>query len=122
MPYTAKNVPSYVKKDKAKWATIWNAAYKTAKDQGKSDADAEKYAFAVANAKALNEGKNGLDPMGRELRFTCDMRAAGGTGADDPLRLEGYAARYNTWPQALGGFMKKIKPGAFDRAVKQNQD
>jgi len=122
MPYTAENVPSYVKKDKAKWAKIWNAAHKTAKGQGKSDEDAEKYAFAVANAKALNEGKNGLDPMGRELRFSCDMRAAGGSGADDPLRLEGYAAKYNTWSQDLGGFIETVKPGAFDNALTQNQD
>lgn len=60
--------------------------------------------------------------MGRELRFSFEMRAAGGTGDADPLRLEGYAAKYNTWSQDLGGFIETIKPGAFDRALKENQD
>jgi len=36
--------------------------------------------------------------------------------------LSGYAAKYNTMSQDLGGFNETIAPGTFDRAVKENQD
>ena len=48
----------------------------------------------------------------REVRAQAmEMRAVPDeTGA---LRFEGYAALFNSWSDDLGGFRKKIAPGAF---------
>lgn len=76
MPYTKSNVPDYVPAGQAdKWAKIWNSAYDQAKGDGKSDADAEKYAFKVANAKALGEGKNDITPLEQERRYQQEVAA-----------------------------------------------
>lgn len=36
--------------------------------------------------------------------------------------LTGYAARYNVWSHDLGGFVERIRPGAFARALAERQD
>jgi uncharacterized protein len=43
-------------------------------------------------------------------------------GVASPGILEGYAAKFNSWSQDLGGFKEIIQPGAFDRALRENQD
>lgn len=60
--------------------------------------------------------------MARELRYLTGLRASGGSGDSDPLVLEGYAAKFGTYSQDLGGFREKIKPGTFARALAENQD
>ena len=51
----------------------------------------------------------------REIRaHLCEVRAAPEAGQ---VRFAGYAARFNTWSQNLGGFREKILPGAFAEAV-----
>lgn len=50
-----------------------------------------------------------------------ELRAVGGTGDSDPLRIEGYAAVFNVQAQ-LPGFQERMKPGAFTRAIDQKQD
>src|SRR5437899_12214900 len=57
----------------------------------------------------------------RTLRAT-ELRAKGGTGAADPLRIEGYAAVFNTYSHDLGGFIERVKPGAFSRGLFLKQD
>lgn len=42
--------------------------------------------------------------------------------ADGKKVLTGYAAKYDQMSQNLGGFNEIIKPGAFDRAIKEKQD
>lgn len=44
----------------------------------------------------------------------CEVRAAPEAGE---LRFVGYAAKFNTWSQNLGGFIETIAPGAFAEAV-----
>lgn len=48
----------------------------------------------------------------REFRF--EIRAA---TDDKPAQLVGYAARFNTWSDDLGGFRERIRPGAFAKAL-----
>lgn len=56
MPYsdTGSDVPSYVHGDKKRrqWAHVWNSAYQSAIDEGKSHSEAEQSAFAEANGVA----------------------------------------------------------------------
>lgn len=59
----------------------------------------------------------------REVRFlkSTEVRAIGGSGDADPIRIEGYASVFNT-PTQLPGFRERVLPGAFTRAVDQKQD
>lgn len=41
---------------------------------------------------------------------------------DGPPRIAGYAARFNSLSGNLGGFVEKIAPGAFKRALAERQD
>lgn len=127
MPYTKDNVPSYVPaKHAAQWAAVWNSAYTKAKKDGLKDDAAEKSAFKQANGVALGEGKNSMSTKRyQETRsfISFEMRATGGSGDADPLVIEGYAAKFNTWSQELPpGFRETIKPGAFTRAIAEGQD
>lgn len=36
--------------------------------------------------------------------------------------LVGYAAVYDSWSEDLGGFIERVRPGAFDRAIREGQD
>lgn len=59
-------------------------------------------------------------PTGTERRvFTSrvELRTEGGT-----VFAEGYAAKFGTWSQDLGGFKETIAPGAFKRAIDEKQD
>lgn len=59
----------------------------------------------------------------RELRYLSqtEVRAIGGSGASDPLRVEGYASVFGVNAQ-LPGFQERMKKGAFTRAIEQKQD
>lgn len=59
----------------------------------------------------------------REIRFlqATEVRAMGGSGDADPLRIEGYASVFNSVAK-LPGFREKIQQGAFTRAIEQHQD
>lgn len=62
-------------------------------------------------------------PYKKEIRtIGTELRAAGGSGDADPLVIEGYAAKFNRYSQDLGGFKERIMPGAFARALKEQQD
>ena len=49
-----------------------------------------------------------------ERQFKLELRASEG---DAPPMLVGYAARFNSWSEDLGGFVERIKPGAFKTAL-----
>lgn len=52
----------------------------------------------------------------REIRaHPTEVRAARTEGGG--LRFSGYAAKFNTWSQDLGGFKEQIAPGAFTEAI-----
>lgn len=59
----------------------------------------------------------------REVRYisSTEVRALGGSGDADPLRIEGYASVFNR-NAVLPKFQERIKPGAFSRAIEQKQD
>lgn len=40
----------------------------------------------------------------------------------EPPTLVGYAAKYDSWSEDLGGFKERIQPGAFDKALKEEHD
>ncbi len=53
---------------------------------------------------------------GSEIRtLQAEVRASPGTGGE--MRFEGYAARFNSPSEDLGGFIEDIAPGAFAEAV-----
>ncbi len=56
------------------------------------------------------------------LRTNFELRATCGSGDADPLRIEGYAAVFNVPSHDLGGFIEKVKPGAFARAITAKSD
>lgn len=60
----------------------------------------------------------------REVRCyeATEVRALGGSGDADPLRIEGYAATFGVYSRDLGGFREKIKNGAFNRVISERQD
>lgn len=51
--------------------------------------------------------------MQRELRYlkSAELRA------NNARRISGYAAVFNQWSEDLGGFIEKVAPGAFSRAI-----
>lgn len=52
----------------------------------------------------------------KEIRTLCaEVRAS--PAAQEGLRFEGYAARFNEWSEDLGGFRERIAPGAFAKAI-----
>jgi HK97 family phage prohead protease len=56
----------------------------------------------------------------REYRVTnAELRTERSEGKNT---ISGYAAKYNTKSDDLGGFRETIKPGAFTRAIKEKQD
>jgi HK97 family phage prohead protease len=57
----------------------------------------------------------------RIVASKLSLRAAP-DGVASPGILEGYAATFNSWSQDLGGFKETIQRGAFDRALRENQD
>jgi HK97 family phage prohead protease len=125
VPYDkASEVPDYVPSDKKKqWMEVWNSVYKKAKNDGKSDKTAETEAFTQANGVIKKEESKGAAIM-PELRICLDTEVrALGTGEDaDPLRIEGYAAKFGKYSQDLGGFKEKITPGTFANAIKNKSD
>jgi hypothetical protein len=82
MPYQASNVPENVPKDYRKeWAEVWNNAYESQKKKGKSNEEAESYAFAVANSRY---GPNGQYVKNFENPKTSDSLDV----SPDPSRPE----------------------------------
>jgi HK97 family phage prohead protease len=119
MPYTASNVPSNVPAGKAaQWAAVWNSAYKAAKKDGLSDAAAEDKAFKEAFG-VIKETKSMSKIERSYLAFgVTELRAS--TEGDKQF-ISGYASVYNQ-PTDKMGFREVVKPGAFDRALKEKHD
>ena len=53
----------------------------------------------------------------RSIQFPIEIREAGGKKT-----LSGFAALYDSPSSDLGGFVEVIRPGAFSRAVRENQE
>ena len=126
MPYKedGSDVPSYVKSGKEKqWAKIWNSVYKAAKDDKKSDADAESSAYAqatgVTNKPAHPKNRSEENTMKVEIRFVQELRTE---SQGDEMALVGYASLFNSESKDLGGFRETVAPGAFTRSLKDGAD
>jgi HK97 family phage prohead protease len=57
----------------------------------------------------------------RVVVSNMSLRAAP-AGSDSPGILNGYAAKFNSYSQDLGGFKERINPKAFTRALAEGQD
>ena len=55
-----------------------------------------------------------------ERRFVHELRVGDSQG--DEMSLVGYAAKFNSPSEDLGGFRETILPGAFSRAIREKQD
>lgn len=55
----------------------------------------------------------------REIRHLKidDVELRATTNEEGHTIIEGYAARFNSWSEDLGGFRERIKPGAFSKAL-----
>jgi hypothetical protein len=121
MPYDKpSDAPDYIPESKkAQWVEVFNSAYKKAKKDGKSDKDAESSAFAQATGvTGSKEGKSMSTKL--ERRFIATEVRAEKEG--DKKILTGYAAKFNTLSDNLGGFREAIKPGAFSKSIKEKDD
>lgn len=63
--------------------------------------------------------------MNREVRFTTgtvEVRSNARDGKSTSRTLAGYAAKYDTLSQNLGGFVETIRSGAFDKSLADKVD
>lgn len=63
--------------------------------------------------------------MNREVRFTTgtvEVRSNARDGKSTTRTLAGYAAKYDTLSQNLGGFVETIRSGAFDKSIADKLD
>ncbi len=66
--------------------------------------------MAKDNEKKPEKILRTLGPEDVELRVTDD----------DKPKINGYAAKFGKWSQDLGGFVEKIRKGAFDEALEKS--
>lgn len=59
-----------------------------------------------------------MKPAEKRVFVDCELRIEG----ENSPKIVGYAAKYNAWSVDLGGFREIIRPGAFKRAVSEEQD
>jgi Escherichia/Staphylococcus phage prohead protease len=63
--------------------------------------------------------------MSEERYFNSATEVRAVTSSNGDLKIEGYAASYGVYSAPIGGpkgFKEKIRPGAFDRAIRERQD
>ena len=70
------------------------------------------YRRGAAFCISFFDGSEVKDMHGSEIRtLKAEVRASPGAGGE--MRFEGYAARFNSPSEDLGGFIEDIAPGAF---------
>lgn len=61
-----------------------------------------------------------MDKKVERRAFTIeDLRTVRSEG-DEPPKIAGHAAVFNTWSEDLGGFIEMARPGAFKRSIKSD--
>lgn len=131
MPYSKPSeAPDYITADKkAQWIEVFNSVYKKAKKDGKSDSEAESFAFQNATGVTGSTSEKKSDPtiglegsttVKQEVRFTKSELRAESQG--DEMALVGYAAMFGVESKDLGGFRETIMPGAFKRSIDASDD
>ncbi len=107
-------MPYSIKKQGDQWCVVKDSDGKV---MGCHDTPAkanDQLAAIYANEKGLPIGDIERRSMG-----PVELRAA---SEDQPARLVGYAAVFNSRSDDLGGFREIIIPGAFDRALSEGHD
>ncbi len=61
-----------------------------------------------------------MDKKIERRAFTIeDLRTIRADG-DEPPKIAGHAAVFNTWSEDVGGFIEMVRPGAFKRSIKSD--
>lgn len=76
----------------------------------------------VARLEAENEGRAKGEALSKLETRTFDVEDFEVREEPDGMRLEGYAAVFNSRSENLGGFTETIKPGAFRASLKSRND
>lgn len=76
----------------------------------------------VARLEEENEGRAKGEAMSKLETRTFDIDNFEVREESDGMRLEGYAALFNSRSENLGGFTETIKPGAFRASLKSRND
>lgn len=67
--------------------------------------------FRAHHSSAVAASASGIRPERRIIESTLELRAS--KSGDGPGEIVGYAAKYNSLSQDLGGFFEKLAPGCF---------
>ena len=61
-----------------------------------------------------------MDKQTKEVRYIALDAQIRASDEDGDKFVRGYAAVFDSWSEDLGGFVERIKAGAFARSIKQN--
>jgi len=85
----------------------------------KEEYEDEKERYAVCQTQWDNSRSSNNEPSKKERRIlTVDDVELRVTDGDEP-KIKGYAAKYGTWSLDLGGFIERIRGGAFDEVIEK---
>lgn len=98
-------------------------AMNAARDAHKREADNLTRIMPLRSLLSFYETRNIMAAEERSFFPATEVRAV--ETNDGTMRIQGIAASYNTYSSPIGGptgFKEKIRPGAFDRAIREKQD
>lgn len=78
---------------------------------------AQAYAEGVVTRLEAEQERGIMKQQTRNVDADFEIREEG-----DGMTFVGYAAKFNSWSEDLGGFREKIEPGAFRRALRSRND
>lgn len=93
---------------------IWTES--SAKSHCKSHKGTFEAAKKEKSMKKITE-YNSFGRFNRDIEFK-ELRAV--KDGDEPMKFVGYVARFGPLSENLGGFVERIRPGAFSKAIREN--